>query len=192
MFMDIRSLKTRQQIAQCFEQMLAEKHISKITVTDLCEHANINRATFYKHFLDIYDLQEMLEQEVLSELELFLRERAFSDNGNYQAMLVELLYYAKQFGTRFYILCSVNAASDLPSKVFQLLYSLAFPILKKNLPDMDADRAKLLYKYVSHGCGSVLRSWLNGESTMTESEAAEFIMMTSGATVAAIADSRRS
>ena len=190
--MDIRSVKTRQQIAQCFEQMLAEKHISKITVTDLCEKAKINRATFYKHFLDIYDLQEMLEREVLTDMDGFLRERAFSSNGDYQTMMTEFLSYAKQFGSRFYILCSANAASDLPAKIFQLLYSLAFPILKEKLPDVDEERTKLLYQYVSHGCGSVLRSWLSGESTMTEADTAEFIMMTSGATVAAIADNRRS
>lgn len=190
--MDIRSVKTRQRIAQCFEQMLAEKHISKITVTDLCEKAKINRATFYKHFLDVYHLQELLEQEVLTDLEGFLRDRAFSDNGDYHAMLIELLTYAKRFGGRFYVLCSANAASDLPAKVFQLLYSLAFPVLQKKLPDMEDDQTRMLYQYISHGCGSVLRSWLNGESTMTAQEAAQFIMMTSGATVAAIADNRRS
>lgn len=107
-------------------------------------------------------------------------------------MLTEFLSYAKQFGSKFYILCSANAASDLPAKVFQLLYSLAFPILREKLPDVDEEQTKLLYQYVSHGCGSVLRSWLNDESTMSEAEAAQFIMMTSGATVAAIAGNRRS
>lgn len=190
--MDIRSVKTTQRIARCFEQMLTEKHISQITVTDLCEKTRINRATFYKHFLDIYHLQEMLEREVLGDLESFLRDRAFSHKGNFQNMLTELLHYARRYGGRFTVLCSDNAASDLPEKAFRLLYGLAFPVLRDRLPGMDEEQAKLLYQYISHGCGSVLRCWLNGESTMTEAETAEFIMMTSGATVAAIADRERS
>ena len=87
--MDIRSIKTRQKIARCFLERLKEKPISKISVTELCQMARINRATFYKHYLDIPDLQEALENEMLYQFREFLQSRAFSDNGTYRAMLIE-------------------------------------------------------------------------------------------------------
>ena len=49
----------------------------------------INRATYYKHYLDIPDLQEALENEMLYQFREFLQSRAFSDNGTYRAMLIE-------------------------------------------------------------------------------------------------------
>lgn len=36
--------------------MLAEKDLEAITVTELCNRAMINRATFYKHYVDKYEL----------------------------------------------------------------------------------------------------------------------------------------
>ncbi len=186
--MDIRGRRTEQTITACFLSLLEKKPISQITVTEICQRADINRATFYKHYLDVYHLQDALEAGILRDFETFLRTHAFSGMGNYEAMMTELLTYAKRHGHTFYILCSSNAVSDLPARVFQLLYSLAFPILKEKLPDLSEQQARLLYQYVSSGSGSVLRSWLAGECSMEEGELAKFIMLTSGATVAAVAE----
>ncbi len=185
--MDIRGQRTERAIAACFLDLLEKKSVSQITVTEVCQLAHINRATFYKHYLDVYHLQDSLEAEILRELEAFLRDHAFSGLGNYEAMMMELLSYAKRYGHTFYVLCSANAVSDLPARVFRLLYSLAFPILKEKLPDLSEEQAKLLYQYVSSGSGSILRGWLAGECAMEEGELAKFIMLTSGATVAAVA-----
>ena len=42
--MDIRSRKTRQTIAKCFPELLRKTPVSKITVTEICAMAKINRA----------------------------------------------------------------------------------------------------------------------------------------------------
>ena len=64
--MDIRSRKTRQTIAKCFPELLRKTPVSKITVTEICAMTKINRDTYYKHYLDIRDLQESLEQRDLA------------------------------------------------------------------------------------------------------------------------------
>ena len=87
--MDIRSRKTRQTIAKCFPELLRKTPVSKITVTEICAMAKINRAAYFKHYLDIPDLQEALENEMLYQFREFLQSRAFSDNGTYRAMLIE-------------------------------------------------------------------------------------------------------
>lgn len=186
--MDIRGQRTEQTIATSFLRLLEQKPVSQITVTELCQLAQINRATFYKHYLDVYHLQEFLETEILRDLEGFLRDHAFSGMGNYEMMMTELLSYAKRYGHTFYVLCSSNAASDLPARAFQLLYSLAFPILKEKLPNLSEEQARMLYQYVSSGSGSVLRSWLAGECSIDEGEMAKFMLLTSGAAVAAVAE----
>lgn len=185
--MDIRSQRTTRTIIACFLDLLEQKSVSQITVTELCQSAQINRATFYKHYMDVFHLQESLEEEVLQDLEGFLRDRYFSGFSSYETMIIELLSYAKCYGHKFYILCSSNAASDLPARVFQLLYSLAFPILKEKLPDLSEEQAQLLYQYISNGSGSILRSWLAGACSLSEKNLAKFIMLTSSASVAAVA-----
>lgn len=47
--MDLRVQKTLQVIEQTFFQLLLEKDLTKITVTELCKRAKILRKTFYSH-----------------------------------------------------------------------------------------------------------------------------------------------
>lgn len=46
-------------------ELSSQKEFKDITVKDIIAEAMINRATFYYHFEDIYDLLEMVLSEVL-------------------------------------------------------------------------------------------------------------------------------
>ena len=70
---DLRILRTRRLVMQAMIELLEEKDLQSITITDIAERAMINRATFYAHFADKYDLfayilrdffQEILNSEV--------------------------------------------------------------------------------------------------------------------------------
>lgn len=54
--LDPRVKRTRSLILQAFYDLLAEKNFEAISVQDVTDKAQINRATFYKHFVDKYAL----------------------------------------------------------------------------------------------------------------------------------------
>lgn len=66
--MDLRIQKTRNSIINAFLELRSRKPIEKITVTELAELAVINKATFYKHYRDIYDLSESLENDMIASI----------------------------------------------------------------------------------------------------------------------------
>ena len=53
---DRRTRYTRQTIKDTFLELLNQKNFTKITVTEICKNAEINRGTFYLHYYDIYDV----------------------------------------------------------------------------------------------------------------------------------------
>nr|WP_325300480.1 TetR/AcrR family transcriptional regulator [uncultured Dysosmobacter sp.] len=55
-------------IAAAFDQLLAEKPLTKITVKEIVERCGVNRNTFYYHFQDIPDLVERLARERADEI----------------------------------------------------------------------------------------------------------------------------
>ena len=56
---------TKQKIARALRQLMCERPLSKITVQDLMERAQMKRQSFYYHFQDIYDvLGWMCEQQL--------------------------------------------------------------------------------------------------------------------------------
>ena len=69
--MDRRVKYTKKIIKECFFDLLNEKEINKITVSELCTKADINRATFYRYYIDIYDLLEKIQEEFIEEYENF-------------------------------------------------------------------------------------------------------------------------
>ena len=52
---DVRITKTKHALGKAFFEMLTEMSLEDITVNDLCQKADIRRATFYKHFKDKSD-----------------------------------------------------------------------------------------------------------------------------------------
>ncbi|MFR7619463.1 MAG: TetR/AcrR family transcriptional regulator [Blautia sp.] len=53
---DRRTRYTRQTIKDTFLELLNQKSFTKITVTEICKNAEINRGTFYLHYYDIHDV----------------------------------------------------------------------------------------------------------------------------------------
>ncbi len=66
--MDRRVKYTKSIIKDTFLNLLGEKDINSITVTEVCKIADINRATFYRYYDDCYHLLRVIEEEFMEEL----------------------------------------------------------------------------------------------------------------------------
>ena len=68
--LDPRVKRTRSLILQSFSDLLAEKGFESISVQDVTDKAQINRATFYAHFVDKYELLDRwISQVFIQEIE---------------------------------------------------------------------------------------------------------------------------
>jgi AcrR family transcriptional regulator len=61
--LDPRIIRTRKLIMDAFIRLSQQKDFDNITIKDITEKATINRATFYYHFSDKYDLLEQVINE---------------------------------------------------------------------------------------------------------------------------------
>lgn len=59
---------TKARIREAFFTLLKEKSIHKISVSELVKKANVSRATFYVHYLDIYHLMEKIESDIINQI----------------------------------------------------------------------------------------------------------------------------
>ena len=72
---DRRTLKTRKAICDALMGFLTEKELNKVTVQEISDKADINRATFYKHYpedffkklVDYVDKNRLMFKMVFSE-----------------------------------------------------------------------------------------------------------------------------
>ena len=70
---DARKRYTQLVLKQALLKLLKEKPVNKITVKEVCELAQLNRATFYAHYRDCFALLESIENELIDAFEQSLR-----------------------------------------------------------------------------------------------------------------------
>lgn len=75
---DLRVLKTLENINNGFAICIKHKSFSSITVKDITIAAKINRSTFYKYYADKYQLRESMVKSVLEELSKDINFEAFN------------------------------------------------------------------------------------------------------------------
>lgn len=86
--MDLRVEKTLAGIREAYLSLKKGKKISEVKVVDICEKARINKSTFYKYYLDVYDLADKLETQMIDSMleqcpkadELFTDPEGFTDS----------------------------------------------------------------------------------------------------------------
>ena len=71
---DIRIQKTRRDLRNAIIELIKEKPIEKISVTEICDVAMVNRMTFYKYYEDKFTLLDDTVNEIKDELESKLPE----------------------------------------------------------------------------------------------------------------------
>ena len=86
--------RSRHLIKQAFAELLNEKDMAKITVTDIVERANISRGTFYAHYLDVYDLYSAILSNIVEAI-----DEAFNNMGMENIILdpTEAINFGIQF-----------------------------------------------------------------------------------------------
>jgi AcrR family transcriptional regulator len=88
---DPRVRRTRELIVRAFDELLAEKGHTGLTVQEIAERATINRATFYDHFADQYELFDHYISEAFREE---LRQRLPDPSGLTEENLKALILAA--------------------------------------------------------------------------------------------------
>lgn len=77
-----RAQETVERIVRAVYSFIAaeKRPVSKITVREVCERAQINRSTFYAHFLDVYDVVESVDQTMVERINDAMMGNMGSDN----------------------------------------------------------------------------------------------------------------
>lgn len=132
---DPRTKRTRQLILRAFDSLLAEKSFEALTVQDITERATINRATFYAHFEDKYDLMNHSFTEMFQQV-LFknLKPGAPFTPTNVQRLIQTICEFLQQLHEHCAPSGRPQFASLLEQQIRQQLYNVLLNWLKPDTP----------------------------------------------------------
>ncbi|MGF7046428.1 AcrR family transcriptional regulator [Paenibacillus sp. DS2015] len=176
---DRRITKTRLDIKEAFIALMQEKSFNELTVLDITERANINRTTFYKHYLDKFDLLDKYEAEIFKKIEEAMDEvtmNSLKDTLEKQISFLSLIKVYEYFNVEralMKVLLGPNNDISFQEKTSQLLIKrmherilTQVPLEQLNIP------LDILIIYVSSAHIGLIRYWLENNIQQTPKEMA--------------------
>ena len=164
---------TKRLMKDALLELLEQRELSNISVTAICETADVHRSTFYKHYKDPADLMRDLEQDYLDRIPL----PSQPPNRQSQELLLDetstFFDFVKQNERAFRIFFGEPTSSGFAARLIKLLSS------KYSAPVENGDEATSHYArlYVANGTVGMLREWVNAGFPVSSREIAEMMYL---------------
>ncbi len=155
---DRRTTKTKRALSNALAELLSEKELRKITVQEIVDKADVSRVTFYKYYLDVYDLCEKIEEVVLTELGLIVLQ--LEDNST-ELFFEQLVGYISENRVTFSMIFNPNTTSKLRDKLSKLIEGMLRNVYSEKL-EIKPNNKELAYIccYHAQGCLAILQKWV--------------------------------
>lgn len=172
---DARVRYTKMMIRNSLLELLRTKPIAKITVTEICEMAGINRATFYAHYSDPSDLLHALESEIIEDVALWVRPALTAVGSDLKDVLTRLVEYIGENADICSVLLSDKGDTSFQTQVVDVIEG-QFMSSWAAARQMSKDEAEYLYTFIALGSVGMIRKWLAEGAKKPASEIAELIL----------------
>lgn len=158
---DRRIAKTKKAIKNAFVNLLAEKDVNDISITDVATVADVDRKTIYNYYSGVYAIQEEIESEFIGRLSVVLEEIGQETTVDNPYHIFEKVTEVLNQNIEFYSrLMKVDAQSHLLRKIMQVIkVKLKDALMQtsiKDLPEID-----MISEYITSGMVAVYQSWFN-------------------------------
>jgi hypothetical protein len=175
---DRKTRYTRKALEDSLIELMKDKPVTKITIRELCENADINRTTFYAHYRDQYDLLRQIEEETLGYIEDMLNKY---DNKRSKRevleMVEEIFGFIASNSSSLQVLLSENGDIGFQKKLFR--HFMLKEQLMKYLPKKSIGEETKEYwsVYVIHGAIGLVQHWLKNNMSIPVPELAKILIL---------------
>ena len=159
-----RKKESKEKIEAVFFDLIQKHELSKISVSDICKKAELNRTTFYANYADIYELADTVRQSLENIMyELYREDIESGINSN---------DYLRLFR-------HISENQMLYKTYFKLGYDNNYKILRydKKLAEEHFGNRFIEYhcEFFKSGLTAIIKIWLSGGCKETPEEMYEIV-----------------
>lgn len=175
--LDRRTRRTREALLRALVGLLQEKPLNSIKVTELTERADVNRATFYTHYQDIFDMFEQLENDLTQTCRNMVEAHGEEiAQGDYDGLIADIYQFFADNESLFDIVFPSTNDSTFFSSLIEVIReactknagvhaTVTDQLKRSGLPASSAKRAcetvcQYQFYYIAGGVVSILRKWM--------------------------------
>ncbi|MBD8847334.1 TetR/AcrR family transcriptional regulator [Priestia megaterium] len=167
---DRRIARTQEAIKKGFLELMSEKSFDSITIQNIADRANINRATVYLHYLDKFDLLDKIMEEHIENMSDFCESEA-------DLNWIDSTIHCMEYLESNYLFFSTMLASEGARYFRNRFLQHNIEEFKK---DVDITKGKnlgqnedVIVEFVANAYVGVVEWWLKNEMPYSPKEMAE-------------------
>ena len=173
---DRRVKYTKMVLKESLIELLKKKNIAKISIKEICEKADINRATFYAHYTDQYDLRLKIENEMIEDINNYLNNYSFKNQENVSLdMLVKIFEYIKENAEVCIALLGDSGDIYFQKKVMMIVQQQCMSAWT-SIKDIKKEDAEFIYTFYAIGSVGIIQKWLAEDLSKPPMEMAALIL----------------
>lgn len=168
---DLRVKRTEKLIFDALIHSTIQKGFSAVTVSDITTAAGINRATFYRHYKDKFDLLNQYAQTVFALLDTgsVVQNAQQQNNHHLPDGLVRIFDHVREHAAFYRVMWGRTGDPDFAEKIRVYIQKRIRKSLPKNLP-VDEKRLDLYVNYSAGASFSAVLWWLEHDMPYSSEE----------------------
>ena len=148
--------------------------VSKISVRELCERAELNRSTFYAHYSEPKDILEEIESEILTETEEHLKKIGGETDAGAHRYIVSFLKFIRQNDKTFRVLLIDSADPEFRARFMNQSIVQFVSNLRIDLPERIE---QYVFSYILNGSTGIIIQWIRSDYSIDENETADLLFL---------------
>ncbi|MBN7275365.1 TetR/AcrR family transcriptional regulator [Ligilactobacillus pobuzihii] len=156
--MDQRVVNTKKKLREALFFLLDEKPLEKISITELCAHAQVSRGTFYIHYIKVTDVFDDFKLDLAMQVAQALTLN-YPDVDTLIDTFNKILF---QNLTGFWHLCNNQQHQRLVNDLINMLFNTLCTGLEINKNDREQ---QIILQFVANGIVNSYVFWLLNQKT---------------------------
>ena len=173
---DRRVAYTKNALRSALIALLEDRRIGKVSVTDLCQKADINRTTFYAHYSNPGELLECMEREMLADILKFVERYEFADDApSAHIKMARMFEYIRSNAALCRTLLGPNGNMSIHGVMSAIAEHPNIPRLRAE-HSHDKETLDCILLYTVSGSIGVVRRWIESGLKKPAEDMAEMLL----------------
>lgn len=167
------ALRSRKLIIEALADLLTEKPLDKITVTDVVNRADINRGTFYAHYKDIPDVVDHLIQQTFATIRDAMMAQTLTPAGSGLALLSTIQTILEEDLSFYQKIMNSHASSILNEQLVAIVLDFMLEQKDRFYPGSQ-EEYEIAIRFCAGGLSNLYRDWFSGKLSCSLRELTHF------------------
>lgn len=175
---DRRIIRTKSMMREALMDLMDEMPFGEITAKDITDRADLNRATFYLHYNNVFELLDELENEIAAGFSQMLEQIEINQGKEWEYPVVGQICSFIAENQRLCRCLLLNPRSDrFARKLTEIMKRKGMQVKAKMGLEVDPIKEKYIHQFIACGAMGMVKQWLLEEMPITKDEMTNFAML---------------